>query len=623
MSKGDVVLLQDDRVMSILTGLVIVVAMATLAQRSDSLLDFFTREEAILVTPVNDEAVIFAGDSQVIDVLRNDENALDSDGENIRIVVSPSCGAAEATSDGVLYISNERCIGPQLFAYCVQQGDECPSASVTVNVAAAAPGALRIASEQREEASAGGAAVDGVAALRQPGAQRAAQAGRVVAATPQVTDDVSAPRIGGAAASPAPETSGAAPQIERDAVVAAVRPTAPSPSSIGRLADAPRIDGGTVAAPSQGASLHAPDAALTDDSEPQVTLAPTARPLFRDDGSGAVARQGSADARGDVRIAALSTDAEPEVAAAERPDVTAIESEPAAPEAPVTEVARLEDPTEGSAAARIRDDAVRAIREGRGDPSETGQATPPARREGEVGAGCGPFEIRSVAAAGAMSVVQVNSPCRSGAGFEVEHAGLRFSGRFDATGAGEVRIPVMDSEGVARVVASDGGAAPVSLEFNLREAELTLRIAVAWTAPVNLDLHAFEYAAQFGADGHVWQEHPSGFRRVRRSGGGYLKNYPAAAAGGQSIEVYTFWANSRARRGVARIALDHASRGDVADGDFCEGGALASPDYVVVRSERGKLTSTARGRFEAAQCGQALGQDARYASGALRDLRIE
>lgn len=616
-------MLQDDRVMSILTGLVIVVAMATLAQRSDSLLDFFTREEAPLVTPVNDEAVIFAGDSKVIEVLRNDENALASDSENIRIVVSPSCGAAEATSDGVLYISNERCIGPQLFAYCVQQGDECPSASVTVNVAAAAPGALRIASEQREQASTRGASTDGVATLRQPEARRDTPTSRVVAATPQVTDNASAPRIGGAAASPAPETFGAAPQIERDAVVAAVRPTAPSPSSIGRLADAPRIDGGAVAAPQPGASRPASNVALSDDSEPRVSLAPTARPLFRVDGSGSAANQGSADAQGDVRIAALSPDADLEIASAESPDVTAIENEPTSPAAPTTEVARLEDPTEGSAAARIRDDAVRTIRESRQVATEPAQETEPARREGEVGAGCGPIETRSIAAAGAMSVVQVSSACRAGAGFEVEHAGLRFSGRFDAAGAGEVHVPVMDDTGAARVIASDGGAAPVTLSFNWREAELTLRVAVAWTAPVNLDLHAFEYAAQFGADGHVWQEHPSGFRRVRRSGGGYLKNYPATMAGGQSIEVYTFWANSRARRGVARIALDHASRGDVADGDFCEGGALASPDYVVVRSERGKLTSTARGRFEAAQCGQALGQEARYASGALRDLRIE
>ncbi|MEO1611219.1 MAG: hypothetical protein AAFU55_02515, partial [Pseudomonadota bacterium] len=219
--------------------------------------------------------------------------------------------------------------------------------------------------------------------------------------------------------------------------------------------------------------------------------------------------------------------------------------------------------------------------------------------------------------------VAIVSDCRPGAPFVIEHAGLSFSGRLDAGGGGSIAIPVMAEDGVAAVRFQDGSGERFSLNYNWRELELTLRVAVAWTDPVDLDLHAFEYAAPFGADGHVWEERPSGFRRVRRSGGGYLANYPSATEGGQSVEVYTFWANSRARRGVARIALDHASRGDIPDGAYCAGGPLASPEYVVVRSERGDVKSTSRGRFSAAECGLALTQDARYASGALRDLRID
>lgn len=123
--------------MSILTGLVIVVAMATLAQRSDQLLDFFFGEKVASIAPQNDAFALFAGESKVIEVLANDENAKPEDADNVNILVSPSCGAAETTDGGVLYISNDRCVGAQLFAYCVRRGDECASASVTVNVAAA------------------------------------------------------------------------------------------------------------------------------------------------------------------------------------------------------------------------------------------------------------------------------------------------------------------------------------------------------------------------------------------------------------------------------------------------------------------------------------------------------
>ena len=76
--------------MSILTVLVIVVAMATLAQRSDKLVDFFFAEREASIAPQNDAAALFAGDSQVIDVLANDENAKPEDAGNIHILVSPS-----------------------------------------------------------------------------------------------------------------------------------------------------------------------------------------------------------------------------------------------------------------------------------------------------------------------------------------------------------------------------------------------------------------------------------------------------------------------------------------------------------------------------------------------------
>ena len=139
---------------------------------------------------------------------------------------------------------------------------------------------------------------------------------------------------------------------------------------------------------------------------------------------------------------------------------------------------------------------------------------------------------------------------------------------------------------------------------------------------MNLDLHAFEYSAGFGADGHVWEQNPRGFCDVRRLGGGYHTSYPSVVIDGQSIEVYTFWANRRARPGFMRFAVDHASRGDIASGEFCGQGPLASPLYTVVRAERGIITTVSQSSFAPAACGQALDGSVRYANGALADLRI-
>lgn len=755
-------MLQDDRVMSILTGLVIVVAMATLAQRSDSLLNFFTREEPPKVAPQNDVATLFAGDSKVIDVLANDENARPEDGEAIRIVVSPSCGAAEAASGGVLYISNDHCVGPQLFAYCVTQGEECPSASVTVNVAASTPGAVRVTSQTEEaptpsldaagstdrapesdrlaartaadaltapapvtapaaepeiaEPAPAGATDDAASdvAVNSDGADETV-AGRAVDETEpalRLPEDgaeqpplvAAAPAVGPVLTAPTgsarPETGGPSPNVadrtapphiaatagadrpadEPDAgahadaalgsepVVAAIRPTGPSGFGIGRIADAPRIapDAGDVAGPEApvpsdevaadvepatddaATPIEPPLAAtLSDDSEPTVALAPAPRPQFdADEETAATADRGEADDQ-PFRVAALPPAAPAETDDYDRPDVTAIEDAPGGDAPTGITVARLPEPIGGSTADAVRDDAVRALRAaaaaearaGRDGATETA-LRPPAADIGEEGAAsldpvapappaasdagdCAAPAIRSVAFAGAASLVEIADICRRGETFEVEHAGLRFGGRLDDAGGARLTIPVMDEGGAARVVFADGAETPVTLDHNWRELRLTLRVAVAWTDPVDLDLHAFEYAATFNSDGHVWEKHPSGFRLVRRSGGGYLESFGAVTPNGQSIEVYTFWANSRARRGVARIALDLASRGDTPEGDFCAGGALAAPDYLVVRSERGEVKSTARGRFTPARCGLTLDAETRYASGALRDLRIE
>ncbi|QIE56888.1 hypothetical protein G5B40_16455 [Pikeienuella piscinae] len=142
-------LLQDDRVMSILTGLVIVVAMVTLAQRSDELLSFFFREAPAQVAPQNDEAEVVAGGSTIIDVLANDLNLAPADAANVRIVVSPACGAVEATDGGVLYVASDRCEGKQIFAYCVARGDSCPTASVIVTITPAGPRAALVHASAR------------------------------------------------------------------------------------------------------------------------------------------------------------------------------------------------------------------------------------------------------------------------------------------------------------------------------------------------------------------------------------------------------------------------------------------------------------------------------------------
>lgn len=623
--------------MSILTGVVIVISMAVLAQRSDSLIGFFTRENVPMISPQSDEAIVAAGGSEVIDVLANDENRIEADAENLRIVVSPSCGAAEATADGVLYISNNRCIGPQLFAYCVARGDECPSASVTVLVTddplfkptPRADDPVVSSAPAANPAASPAAAPTTVAAAPSALEAAAAAPSRSGAATPNAptspglavsrnaTEGGPTPRVGAAAGLSPTTTAERAPlTVGGDAVAASVRPLAQGGTQIRRLADAPRIDTSGLSSEAAPETTQERVAAVdaTRDVAPGLSaVAPAAQP---------------------------TTSAAPEVQA-RQPDVSALrDDQPAAsqPETPPTDVAALSAPIEEDTLAAIRrkaaEDLLRQAREAaeasRGGavaasrPAATATQPREAAQEAtQVVADCGPASVASKAGAGGASVVDIESACRAGQVVEILHEGLSFSLALDDRGVASAAIPVMAEAGGAEVLFEDGLRVAHELNFNWRELAITRRIAVAWTDDVDIDLHAFEYAADFGGEGHVWQQQPRGFRLVRRSGGGYLDSFPARSRDGQSIEVYTFWANSRARRGVARIALDHASRGDAPSGAFCGDGDLASPEYLVVRSERGVVTARTKGRFASAACGASLPEDVRYASGALRDLTIE
>lgn len=128
-------LLRDDSARSILTGLLLVVGMVVLGQRAEEILAYLLREPAPRIAPMDDAATVAPGAVLRIDALANDANATPEDAANLRILSSPACGAAEIAANGVLYIANQHCSGRQMVVYCVTRGDECPRATITIEIA--------------------------------------------------------------------------------------------------------------------------------------------------------------------------------------------------------------------------------------------------------------------------------------------------------------------------------------------------------------------------------------------------------------------------------------------------------------------------------------------------------
>lgn len=128
-------MLKDDRAMPILTGVILIVSAVALGQRADDILAYLTTERPPQIAPVDDAAQVAPGGSVLVDVLANDAHATAEDAARLRIVSSPACGAAEIASGGIFYIANPRCSGPQSVVYCVARGDECPAATIMIDIA--------------------------------------------------------------------------------------------------------------------------------------------------------------------------------------------------------------------------------------------------------------------------------------------------------------------------------------------------------------------------------------------------------------------------------------------------------------------------------------------------------
>jgi hypothetical protein len=95
--------LKDDRMMSMLTFVVILIAVGTALQRYDVLERFFGEGTAALEYQ-RDEAIVRANVISNIDVLANDLGIEEGDAENLIVVVQPKCGRVFARNGKVQYL---------------------------------------------------------------------------------------------------------------------------------------------------------------------------------------------------------------------------------------------------------------------------------------------------------------------------------------------------------------------------------------------------------------------------------------------------------------------------------------------------------------------------------------
>lgn len=260
-------------------------------------------------------------------------------------------------------------------------------------------------------------------------------------------------------------------------------------------------------------------------------------------------------------------------------------------------------------------------------PAGKATAPAPASVQTLAPASCGvPSTTVEPLPAGRMRV-GVTSACRAGQPITWTYGGAEFSAKLDATGKLDLIVDCFAGTSTpVEMKLSDGST--VSLPVAAKDLDRVSKVAVIWRAEVDLDLHAFEFAAATGEPGHVWSGNASSFEAIHARGdknprgGGYLSTAMKADGAHDKIEVYTFLHRDGPSAGQVAFAVDHASRGAKPAADTCGSGPNAEVAFRLITFTRRNTLTRTSGLIAASPCDVQLEPQARFATSPLPPLKI-
>ncbi|MFC3613527.1 hypothetical protein ACFORG_07115 [Lutimaribacter marinistellae] len=138
---------------------------------------------------------------------------------------------------------------------------------------------------------------------------------------------------------------------------------------------------------------------------------------------------------------------------------------------------------------------------------------------------------RAQPAAMASVELTVEAPCFGNQRAAIHHSGLVFTDVTDETGALQVTVPALSETAVFVVAFPNGkGAVTMAKVSDLDDYE---RVVLQWSGVDGLQIHAREFGASYGEQGHVWHAAAEGYGHVVRLG-------DAETFAPQLAEVYSF-----------------------------------------------------------------------------------
>lgn len=156
---------------------------------------------------------------------------------------------------------------------------------------------------------------------------------------------------------------------------------------------------------------------------------------------------------------------------------------------------------------------------------------------------------------GAMVQLSLDAPCAANERLTVHHNGMLFTEATDDAGRMTVTVPAMAREAVFILAFSTGDGAVA--QAMVEDIDLFDRVALQWRGNTGFELHAREFGADYGADGHVWFGAAPDVSGLQTGENGFLMRMgDDRQAEPLLAEVYTFPRANAVRDGVIDLSVE-------------------------------------------------------------------
>lgn len=161
---------------------------------------------------------------------------------------------------------------------------------------------------------------------------------------------------------------------------------------------------------------------------------------------------------------------------------------------------------------------------------------------------------RATALEAAFVHLTLNAPCRADEMVTIHHNGMMFAATTDGQGALSLKVPALAKSAVFIFGFEDGHGTVAHAEVN--DITSYRRVVLQWRDRAGFQLHAREFGADYGEDGHVWRDSRESLARVVNGEGGFLTSLGRGSETSPFLaEVYSFPAQLKGRHGEVDLSI--------------------------------------------------------------------